>query len=739
MRPWLPLVLLLLLVIAAGAGWERIGGHPQHWDSAIHLAESLNADRIGEDTVRTGLHQALNVSWYYPPLVSYASIVVYRVLGESESAGQHVMTMFFCVFLLSVFGIGRELFGDREGIVAALFAASFPLVIRFSHTFMLDLPLASMTALSLYLLIRTDAFERTLPSLILGLSLGAGMLTKWTFPFFVLAPFLYETAAAFRIHDDRFRRAGNCALSLLAALVIAAPWYLVHFIQIVGSRGGELGRGEETFLLSLSYYLRIIPEEVSWFIFPLVIGGSIFCVLRFRGGAVLPLLSFVCGYVFLTLISFKVPRFSLPLLGPLAVLGAAGCVSWIDQEEFAPVVKRALAAALVVIPIAQFMLVSFVPRETPLGERLERPLLSGPILSVDGPLYQDWKQDSIAAAIENDRMGHSRARAVVRVIPDYVYFNNATISYAARLPRYPISVMGTTGFPLFADYVLLKTGNTGDNSAERDRLRDEILLEASPASGTPLNPGSGIYTVMQRWKLPDTSDAILVRVEPAGVRNASPAEVRERLRQHADQFIRRYLKPLEGYELRIDSADSEALLRGYAAGLTVAARRGEFGDFTFNPVGMSVENIRLALTGLRFDPARLMRNDTLVLLSIGGLRVENFSVSAAALRKYVDESSGGSVRIDTCSMRGGVLSVRLSSRSFDAGISFDLALHTIWNNNIWFSFRKLQVGILPVPSRFVNILTSPFNPVLTGLDGLSSVSIAPLQLEQDCIRIGDAM
>src|SRR5262249_15360837 len=118
-----------------------------------------------------------------------------------------------------------------------LFAASFPLVIRYSHMFMLDLPLASMTALSIYLLWKTDAFERTGASIALGLALGAGMLTKWTFPFFLLAPFLYEAISGFRTTPERRRCLRNCGLSLIIATLVAAPWYLVHCIQIISSRG----------------------------------------------------------------------------------------------------------------------------------------------------------------------------------------------------------------------------------------------------------------------------------------------------------------------------------------------------------------------------------------------------------------------------------------------------------------------------------------------------------------------
>lgn len=723
-----PLLLLFLVLITGNTLWYRLGDHPEHWDSAIHLSESLNANRIGLDSSRSTLHQMLNVSWYYPPFVSYASVVMYGLLGESEFAGFQVMTLFFALLILCVYLIGEELFGMQEGVVAASLLAACPLVIRYSHMFMLDLPLASMVALSVYLLIRTDSFRRTITSLGFGLALGAGMLTKWTFPLFLLGPFVHVAFSALRKSPDRRRRLINCGISLLAGSSIAAPWYLVHALQILSSRGGELVRGEEAFAGSIWYYLGIMPEEVSWFLTPLFIGGVLVCLAKYQSRILIPVLSFAGGYVLLTLIGFKQPRFSLPLLVPISVLASNGLVSWIHDDSASTSLKRILTAALVVVPLIQYLVVSFVPPGTSLAERLSRPFLSSSIEKVDGPIRADWKQDSIAATIDRDREERGRKRAVVRVIPDYVFFNNATITYEVKLRRYPVIVLGTTGFPLFTDYVLLKTGNTGDDSVDRDRLRNEILSEASGPSG--------MYGIMHRWRLPDGSEGILLRVEPRPVAGITVKILAEKLRLHADQFLGKYLLPVRGYELKVDTGDSDETLKGFAKGINVIAGEGRFGDFTFNPVGLSVENVRLAITDLRFDPGKLAMADTLLLVSIGGLSVESFTIGAGALRRYAQESSGGNIVIDSLSILRGVIHFEGSLRGYDPRIRFDLRLYSFGHENIRLSFESLSIGIVPIPSLLVNIMTSPYNPVLTGLDALSNVTIGTLSLEDDRISIG---
>ena len=731
MRSHAEALVLSLLLIAGSTAWYALGDHPQHWDSAIHLSESLNANRLGTQFPASVLDQALNVSWYYPPFVSYVSIPVYRVLGESEFSGLQVMTLFLLVLALSVYGIGSTLFGKQAGLIAASLIIGCPIVLRYSHMFMLDLPLASMVSLSLYLLIRTASFEQRLPSLFLGLAMGCGILTKWTFPVFLLLPFLYAASGASRTPKVRARRITNCVLAILIGALIAAPWYLVHAIEIASSRAGVLGGGEETLAASLGYYVRIIPEQVSWILAPFVACGIILVMIRRRRQTALLLLAFVGGYFLLTLIGFKQPRFSIPLLPPLMVLAAAGLVSPIQDSQISGPAKRASMAVLAALPLIVYVIISFVPAETSLGVQISKPLLSSSIAMVDGPVHADWKQSLIAETIERDRLNRRKNRAVVRVIPDYVFYNNATISYAAKLRHAPLTILGTTGFPLFTDYVLLKTGDNGEagDSGDRTRLTNEILTE--------LFAPPGMYRIVGRWNLPDGSDGILVAVEPKAVEHASGREVLENVRRHAAQFIGRYLKPLAGYSLAVDEVDSGSTLAGRVKSITVTADAAEAGDFTFNPVGMRVKDVKLTITDVMFDPWKLIGKDTLLLLSIGGLKVESFTITAPDLKRYAEESSSGSIRIDSLSISHGVVHIGGLSQGSGPAIQLDVRISSVGHENISFSFESVRIGIVPIPASLANILTSSFNPALKGLDMLSEVTIGKLSLENDRVRIGE--
>jgi len=388
-------------------------------------------------------------------------------------------------------------------------------------------------------------------------------------------------------------------------------------------------------------------------------------------------------------------------------------------------------AGLAALPLILYVVGSFVPAEFSLGEKLSTPLLFSSIARVDGPVHADWKQSLIAETIERDRIDRGKNRAVVRVIPDYVYYNNATISCAAKLRHYPIVILGTTGFPLFTDYVLLKTGDIGEGGepGDRGRLTDEIVSEM-PAP-------QGMYRLVGRWNLPDGSEGILLAVEPKPAERASGKEVLENVRRHAEQFVRRYLKPAGGYKLTVDEIDSGATLAGRVKGIIFTADAAEAGDFAFNPLGMRVKDVQLSITDVKFDPRKLLDKDTLLLLSIGGLSVKSFTIAAPDLKRYAKESSGGTIGIDSLAIAHGIIHIAGLSQGSGPAIQLDVRVSSLGHENISFSFESMRIGIVPIPASLANILTSSFNPVLKGLDVLSEVTIGKLSLENDRIRIGD--
>jgi len=492
------LIALLVFVVLNNLIWHLLGGSPLHWDDAVHLSASLKAHRILV-TAGVPLSQLLHFTWDYPPFVFWSAIPFYFIFGEGSLAPTFAMSCFLIVLLLSTYGLGRRLFDENVGLLSAFLVSAFPIVIDFSRQFMLDLPLAAMTTLSLYLLVRSNEFRSTVWSLLLGIVIGCGLLTKWTFPFFLIYPFLFTGAAVFLEDTRRGSRLRNLALCVLIASAISLPWYIVHFVSFLISRSHVLVHSHRSIIESILYYVLALPEQTSWLLLSAVVVGIALYVRQHKLKHIVPILSIVGGYVLLTMVILKVPRFAIPLLPPLAVLACAGIVGWVFRHGHLHEKRVRYLIASCAFVIFQYSAITYVTRSSQIGRILSTPLLTVPIIPVQGAKKSSWQLAAILRTIARDSSSHGESRKSLRVVPDYIFFNWATFEYAAMLNRFPVTISTIIGFPGRSDFTILKTGELGEDVAKRQRITDTIIADTLG------------YEFLRSFPLPDGSSAILLR------------------------------------------------------------------------------------------------------------------------------------------------------------------------------------------------------------------------------------
>ena len=165
--------------------------------------------------------------------------------------------------MAAVYVLARDVAGAPAGVVSALVFGTAPFVAFSALRFQLDLPLASMVALTLLVLTRVVAFEHRGWSVVAGLALGLGMLTKPPFAAYVLAP-LVLTAARIRSR----RAVANLALAWLIGGALSLPWYgprLLGLLPEVASRGfrqaAESGHPDPLTATALTLYPRWFPTQ----------------------------------------------------------------------------------------------------------------------------------------------------------------------------------------------------------------------------------------------------------------------------------------------------------------------------------------------------------------------------------------------------------------------------------------------------------------------------------------------
>lgn len=220
----------------------------------------------------------INFILSYPitPLLIVLPFLPFKFFYVSLFTAQLTMISVYLLTILSLYGIGLGLKNKKAAIVAAVSFGATPIIFGMGRTFMPDPLLTLFVALSFYFLQKTNNFTNLKYSLLLGLALGFGSLSKATFPVFIFLPILF--------HIKRKSLPTIFYTGLIAA-AIALPWYSQNFINswMHYSETKNTATGLNTLLTNLTSlsrlftYLKIIIFEV--FSIPHFIFICISCVL----------------------------------------------------------------------------------------------------------------------------------------------------------------------------------------------------------------------------------------------------------------------------------------------------------------------------------------------------------------------------------------------------------------------------------------------------------------------------
>ncbi len=720
------LILLLLFLLSNNIIWYQLGGRPLHWDSSVHLTESLNANHVGENSNQSLFKEYLNVSWYYPPFVSYVSVPFYKIFGESKGTAFFVMDFFLLIFITSVYAIALRLFNKKTANLSALLISMCPIVIHFSRDFMLDLPLAAIVSLSIYLLFTSYEFRSSRNSILLGISFGIGILTRWTFIFFLIVPFVYSFIKAIKKSSTRRKQIINVFLSILVGIILSGPWYMFHLVQFV-SRLGEFKRGSRNLFENAFYYIGIIPSQVSWLITIILLIGLIWYVKnKFTTNGLLNAW-FIGSYIIISLISFKEPRFSISLLPPLIIIASSGLLEWINFISKRMNGKTFAFQSIISLIIVQFLIISYIPASTKIGNLLSTKIFSSSIIPVDGPNDSDWKQLKILTTINKEIKQREKTKVVLSVIPDIIYFNRQSFEYVSKLEKFHIQMFGTTGFPFLSNYVVLKTGNLGKDSIQRALISKRVFKNSMQSNS--------LYTRIKNYPLPDGTDAVLFRINPPVDKNASNELILQKFKEHTINFFKRYIHPIKDFSLSVSEYDSNETVRGHIKSISFRTKEADLGDFDFKNIGLRVRNINLKLTEVGFNPFLLIEKDNLQLLSLSGVHFNSMSITANDLKEYIETSSNNKTIVKNLSINNGVINLDMEIPKSKLNIISRIKLWVIKNKNIEFEVEELKINSIPIYPSIINVLTQSYNPILKGFDFLSDFKVGNLFLTNNQIII----
>src|ERR1041385_2559108 len=270
------------------------------YDAGDHLETAFQFHSM----IRSGdLLGPFNRVSQYPPLallVGAFSVFVGGVNVASPIVGENLV--FVPLLVLGCYQTGKLLFDERAGLLATIFMLGSPLLAEQFHVFMLDVPQASIVAVSMWLLLASEGFSRNRIAFWAGIAVGCGLLIKVTFPIFVAGIVLVLLA------QGGWRNGRGLLSFALPALVVGAPWYIAHIsdfgmiANLAGTNSGAVA-GNLPPLLStanlLWYFWSTLNSQLFAPLFLLVLIGTAITIratLRRDAGWELKLAFLVGGF-----------------------------------------------------------------------------------------------------------------------------------------------------------------------------------------------------------------------------------------------------------------------------------------------------------------------------------------------------------------------------------------------------------------------------------------------------------
>jgi 4-amino-4-deoxy-L-arabinose transferase-like glycosyltransferase len=458
--------LLTILLWGVHFAWFRRDTRPPVWDMALHQTYALNylqGSVPGDDAPDNPWERSGN----YPPYVHLLIAAVFWIFhpGPHIAALANIpatLILFWCLYKLAI-----DLAGPPAARWACILTALTPYVIWISRETVLDYWLSAWFAAALLALRKTGGFQSRGWSVTFGAILALGLLTKWFFAGIIFFPLLYIAAAG-----KIWRYPARC-IHLLDSVIIAGAvaglWYIPNIPRLVqyfhqnAAVGALEGEPPVLSFQSFIYYFRLLEGyQLFAILFALLLLAFFFCwknkLIRDWGFLAAAILG---GWLVLTLLRTKDPRFTLPLLGPLAIIPGVWIQSW-TKTWLNSVLQAMLAAVLCVQAYAANFGLSRIPEKMVLlrgyqgSLRWDWNLYLQDYFGIFGkPKMEDWRQREILRAIAVDSAKRSVTPALA-MIPDLPWFSDVNFGLYARMDGKPFRIVhlksGPGGINAFDGY-----------------------------------------------------------------------------------------------------------------------------------------------------------------------------------------------------------------------------------------------------------------------------------------------
>lgn len=549
--------------------WLKLEIMPPGWDESLHLTKSLEYFNILTNPGAGMISNLIQVDNYYPPFYHFSTVLSYFLFGTSIDAAISINIFYFGILLFSVYGIGKYLYNQETGLIAAVLISLYPSMVGMRRFYLIEIALIATVALSIYLLLLSDHFRNRTYSIGFGIAFAVSILTKWTALFFIIGPLslvLYESFIKIGFFLKKSSKkicaycgkevtnkkitygkisfcSSNCKnlwkkgqkknitgisstpginflLMGAAALLLSLIWYAPHISEVYrtiawGNEYWGTTEGDPevfTFQSILFYVTALINSQISFVFFIVFLTGLIIALKANHRSNYLLLSWIILPYIVMTLLRNKNDRYTIASIAAVAIISAFWIASLERKKTKAIVVSIIiLAGGLQLFTLAQGLDLSSDFRiKTPVGNI---DLYSAGSYGTRPPTSQDWNVeealDSIMADAQTNPRMYGRA-GYLGVVPDMPFTNGLTYGYYSYMKKLPFNVISVPYFEALEPF-------------EQNFLNfDYLIFKSGENSGESrkklvndmydyFNKHNSSYVLVKEYNLPDDSTLTVYR------------------------------------------------------------------------------------------------------------------------------------------------------------------------------------------------------------------------------------
>lgn len=488
-QTWFYLAFLLIFLTLHNAWWLHRDIIDPLWDEAVYLIGSME---VFEKLRVNGISAIKDLYFLNEgprPLAFFAlfSLPFYAIFGATAKVAiLSTNAIFSAILIFSTFFLGRHLFDTRTGLLATFVTVLTPGLSILTRVYWPHYSVAAVASLATYLLLKSDGFSRTLPSLGFGFVLGVGVMIRPVYPaLFLLAPLSWVLGQALlnglsRSDGGPFfgrgfflqlrsniltRLIGRALPALVLVLIIAGPFYLPKFIETFKFVSAVQSSNEKFVTAGAFWYLQNLPEFISPFVCLLLAIGVAFGLTRLNPSTGFLIFSLLGTFLVVSAPSFK-RDYYIPPLFPLIAITATYWIFGIYRSW----IRRVLVGVTLLMSLGAFLVTAwgFPPFANSFLQRVFD-------VQSSKPNKVDWKMSAIADLI--------RLNSGANSVPKVGFIGDAmlsmeTFSYLAG-PKVDNFVYARPAPPgvkeldtlLTSDYVVIVKPN------EHSHIKKESLAE----------------------------------------------------------------------------------------------------------------------------------------------------------------------------------------------------------------------------------------------------------------------